>query len=149
MFSVSFFCHIVSYWEKIFSNLIRNVVAILPLKSKLSRKFQRFNAVNRDIQMQKIVKFSKISIQIKNCKIFCKVQTVNRLQKFIQSPPIPPTPEKTLLRLGNKIFFREIYGNIQTLVFKELQECSSWVSRNVVVQIFFLTPHRNIFAENL
>ena len=79
--------------------------------------------------MLKLVEFSKISIEIKNCNTFCKA-------------PIPPR-EQTLLRLGNN-FFKEIYTNI--FAFKVIQECSSWASRNGVVQIFFLTPHRNIFA---
>ena len=70
--------------------LMRNVVPILPLKSKLSGKFQRFNAINRSIKMLKIVEFSKISFKIKNCKTFCKAQTVNRLKKFIQAPPSHP-----------------------------------------------------------
>ena len=42
--------------------------------------------------------------------------------------------------------FKEIYRNIQTFAFKVLQECSSWASRNGVVQILFLTPQRNMFA---
>ena len=42
-------------------------------------------------------------------------------------------------------FFKEIYRNIQTFAFKVIQECSSWASTNGVVQIFFLTPHRNLF----
>ena len=109
--------------------LMRNEAAILPLKSKLSGKFQRFNAINRCIEMLKLVEFSKISIEIKNCNTFCKA-------------PIPPR-EQTLLRLGNN-FFKEIYTNI--FAFKVIQECSSWASRNGVVQIFFLTPHRNMFA---
>ena len=74
--------------------LMRNVVPILPLKSKLSGKFQRFNAINfnvlMSIKMLKIVEFSKISFKIKNCKTFCKAQTVNRLKKFIQAPPSHP-----------------------------------------------------------
>ena len=41
----------------------------------------------------------------------------------------------------------EIYRNIQTFAFKGLQESSSWVARNGAVQIFFLTPHRNMFAR--
>ena len=108
---------------------MRIEAAILPLKSKLSGKFQRFNAINRCIEMLKLVEFSKISIEIKNCNTFCKA-------------PIPPR-EQTLLRLGNN-FFKEIYTNI--FAFKVIQECSSWASRNGVVQIFFLIPHRNIFA---
>ena len=108
---------------------MRNEAATLPLKSKLSGKFQRFNAINRCIEMLKLVEFSKISIEIKNCNTFCKA-------------PIPPR-EQTLLRLGNN-FFKEIYTNI--FAFKVIQECSSWASRNGVVQIFFLILHRNIFA---
>ena len=40
--------------------------------------------------MQKIVEFLKISIKIKNCKIFNKTQTVNRLKKFVQFTHPPP-----------------------------------------------------------
>ena len=40
--------------------------------------------------MLKIVEFSKISIKMKNYKIFCKAQTAKRLKKFIRSPPVPP-----------------------------------------------------------
>ena len=63
---------------------------ILPLKSKLSGKFNRFNAINRNIKMLKIVEFSKISIKTKNFKIFYKAQTANHLKEIIQPPPIPP-----------------------------------------------------------
>ena len=47
---------------------MRNVAKILPLKSKLSGKFQRFNAIDRSIEMlqNSFQKFSKISIKIKN-----------------------------------------------------------------------------------
>ena len=69
---------------------MRNIAAILPLKSKLPGKFERFNAINRCIEMLKIVEFSKISIKIKNCKTFCKAQTANRLKKFAQVTPPPP-----------------------------------------------------------
>ena len=33
------------------------------------------------------------------------------------------------------------------LAFKVLQECSSWVSGNSAVQVYFLTPNRNMFTE--
>ena len=36
---------------------MRNLVTILPLKSKLPGKFQRFNATDRSIKMLKIVEF--------------------------------------------------------------------------------------------
>ena len=93
--------------------------------------------------MLKIVEFSKISIKIKNCKTFCKAQTANRLKKFIQSPPHQNKP----YYVSETNFFKETFRNIQTFAFKVLQECSSWVSRNDAVQIFFLTPHRNMFAR--
>ena len=38
-----------------------------------------------------------------------------------------------------------MYRNIQTFAFKVLQECSSWESRNGVLQKH-LTQHRNMFA---
>ena len=104
---------------------MRNVAAILPLKSKFSGKFQRFNAINRCIEMLKIVEFSKISIKIQNCKTFSKAQTTNCLNNFFQSPPIlSPTTipqEETLLRLGNKFFLRryiEIYRHLLSNYFK-------------------------------
>ena len=96
--------------------LMRNLTTILPLKSKLPEKFQRFNAIDRSIKMLKIVEFSKIlSIKTENCKIFYETQ-------------------------------KEIYRYIQTFVFKVFQECSFWASKNGAVQILFLTPNRNMFA---
>ena len=41
----------------------------------------------------------------------------------------------------------EIYRNIQTFAFQVLQEWGSWASRNGTVEIFFLTPTRNMFNE--
>ena len=40
--------------------LMRKLVTIVPLKSKLSGKCQRFNAIDGSIKMLKIVEFSKI-----------------------------------------------------------------------------------------
>ena len=99
----------------------------------------------------KIVEFRKIPIKTKNCKTFYDTQTARRLEEIIQpSSPLPPqlsiSPDKILLRLRNKNFLREINRNIQTFAFKVLQESSSWPSGNGAVQIFFLTPNRNIFA---
>ena len=84
---------------------------VLPLKSKLSGKFQRFNAINRSIEMLKIVEFSKISIKMKNCKPFCeaiKRATLFSLQ-ILQPPPISPPPDKTLLHFGHKNVLKEIF----------------------------------------
>ena len=51
-----------------------------------------------------------------------------------------------MLRLWSKNFLREIYRNKQTFAFKVLQESSSWGSGNGAVQMFLLTPSRNMFA---
>ena len=82
---------------------------------------------------------------MKNCKIFHEAQTVNRLKEIIQ-PPLTQ-PDKILLRLWNKNFLKDIDRYlIQIFAFKVLQEYSSWVSRNGAVQMFFLTPTRNMLA---
>ena len=36
---------------------------------------------------------------------------------------------------------------MQAFAFKVLQECISWVSRNGAVQMFLLTPNKNMFPE--
>ena len=127
-----FFVFVILFYTERKWLLMRNVFAILPLKSKLSGKIQRLNAINRSIDMLKIVEFSKISIKTKNCKTCRKVQTANRLKKFIQSPlipttplpppPPPPPPEKTLQRLGNNFFLRRyieiIYRDLLPKCFK-------------------------------
>ena len=114
---------------------MRNLARILPLKSKLSGKFQRFNAIKYE--------FPKISIKMINCKAFYKAQTASCLKGNHSSFPS--------LRLWNKNFLTEINRNIRTFTFKVLQGCTSWASRNGAVQMFFLTTNRNMFAllENL
>ena len=94
----------------------------------------------------KIAEFPKISIKTKNCKTVYESQTASRHKEIIQPPPNPPPADKILLRLWNKNLFTEIHRNIQTFAFKVLQECGSWASRNRAVQMFFLTPNRNMFA---
>ena len=113
---------------------MRSLATILPLKSKLSQKFQRFNTLDR------------FSIKMKNCKTLYKVQTASCLKEIFQPPPTDPSPDKILLRLWNKNFITEIYRNIQAFTFKVFQECGSWASRNDAVQMLFLTPNRNMFA---
>ena len=51
-----------------------------------------------------------------------------------------------MLRLWKKTFLREIYRNIQTFAISVLQESSSLASGNGAVQMFFLTPNKNMFA---
>ena len=93
IFNLLLFFAILFYIERKWL-LMKNFVAILPLKSKLSGKSQRFNAIaiDRSIKMLKIVEFSKTSIKTKNCKIFYKPQTASPLKEIIQPSPItPPT----------------------------------------------------------
>ena len=113
---------------------MRSLATILPLKSKLSEKFQRFNILDR------------FSIKMKNCKTLYEVQTTSRLKEIFQPLPTHPSPDKILLCLWNKNFITEIYKKIQTFTFKAFQECGSWASRNDVVQMLFLLPNRNMFA---
>ena len=111
--------------------LMRSLATILPLKSKLSEKFQRFNILDR------------FSIKMKNCKTLYEVQTTSRLKEIFQPLPTHPSPDKILLCLWNKNFITEIYRKIQAFTFKVFQE---WVSRNDAAQMLFLTPNRNMFA---
>ena len=74
---------------------------------------------------------------------------MSRLKEIFQPPPIHPPSDKILPRLLNKNMFREIYRNIQTFAFTELQEWDPWASLNGAVQMLFLKPSRNMFAENI
>ena len=72
-----------------------------------------------------------------------------------QQPPLnksspfspSPTPSDKILHLWNKNLNYIPNRNIQALAFKVLQECSSWEPGNSAVQMFFLTPKRNMFPE--
>ena len=94
--------------------LMRNVASVLPLKSKLSGKFQRFNAINRCIEMLKIVKFSKISIKIKIVKHFSSPKQWTALRNLFSLPPShfsPSTTRTNLTTSRKQFFFKEIYRN--------------------------------------
>ena len=117
--------------------LMRSLATILPLKSKLSQKFQRFNTLDR------------FSIKMKNCKTLYEVQTTSRLKEIFQPPPTHPSPDKILLCLWNKNIIKETYRKMQAFTFKVFQECGSWASRNDAVQMLFLTPNRNMLAGKI
>ena len=53
--------------------LKRNLATILPLKSKLSGKFQSLNAIDGSIEVLNIFEFPEISTKIKSFKTFYKV----------------------------------------------------------------------------
>ena len=80
-----------------------------------------------------------------------EVQTAIRFKEIIQPPATqPPSPPDKILQLHwKKKFVTDICRNIQTFVFKVLQQCSSWASRNGTVpflQMFFLAPSRSMFT---
>ena len=108
---------------------------IFPLKSKLSGKFKRFNAVDEELKWWKIVEYQKTSLKMKSYQILYEGQTASHLKEVIQPRPKPPPSDKTL-RLWNKSFLTEIYRNIKTFAIKVLQECrflgvKKWCSANV------------------
>ena len=88
----------------------------------------------------------KFQLKWKIVKHFMRLKQWTALRKLFSLPQPPIPPDKILLHLWNKNFFREIYRNIQTFAFKVLQESSSWASGNGAVKIIFLAPNRNIFA---
>ena len=124
---------------------MRNVATILPLKSKLSRKFQRFSGTDGSIEMlKKIVEFPNISIKMKYFKTFCEAQIASRFIELF-SPP----PDKSFLHLWNINFLTEIYRNMQTFAFQMLVECSSRTFRNDAVQMFFSDSNqKHLFYKN-
>ena len=56
---------------------------------------------------------------------------------------------RTFLHFWNKHFWMEVYSNLQTFAFQVFWECSSWATRNGVVQLFFETPTRKMFLAVL
>ena len=104
--------------------LKRNLATILPLKFKLSGKFQRFNAINGSIQM---LKNSPIS---KNFNYSVKFQTFYESQTMIC--------QKSFLRLWNKSLRTEIYRNISKCFENAALECST--------NVFSHTNQKNVFG---
>ena len=70
----------------------RNLATILPFKSKLSGKFQRFNAIEGSYQN---AEFPKASTKMKNCKAFYEAHTSSCFKEIIQA--LPPPPHQTTL----------------------------------------------------
>ena len=109
---------------------MRNLARILPLKFQLPEKFQCFSAVDGSI------KFT-----------FYETQTASSLKEIIKPSPITRSLVSETEFLGlPKFLATGIYRNTHIFAFQVLRECSSWASKNGAVQIFFLTPTRNMFA---
>ena len=108
------------------SDFLRNLAIILPLKSKLSGKFQRFNTLLKVSKYWKIVELWKIQLIFKNVKHFKRPKQRATLRKsFSLSPPSAYHQTKSYYVFVTKHFVREIYKNIQTFAFKVLHESSS------------------------
>ena len=101
--------------------LMRNLATFLPLSPNCLENFSV--PIDGSIKM------------LKNSWIFeTKQRSKQRaaLKKLFSVPP-----DKSFLRLWNKIFLTGTYRNIQTFTFQLLRECSSWEAINGVVQMFF------------
>ena len=142
--SICYFVVILFYIERKWL-LMRNLARILPWKSKLSGKFQRFSAIDGELlKCWKRVEFPKISIKMKNCKTFCEAQTASRLMEIVQ-PPTKPNP--TQKNLTTSLEQKFSYGDIQKYMDICFQRASrieflsvkKWCSAN------FLTRNRNTF----
>ena len=81
---------------------------------------------------------------MKNFKTFYESQTAICLNEILQ----PPTKQKLPTSLEQK-FLNGDSQEYTNICFQVLRECSSWASRNGAVQMFFLTPTRNIFLVAL
>ena len=111
--------------------LLRSLATVLPLESKLSPKFQRFNNLDR------------FSIKMKNCKTLYEVQTASHLKEIFQSPPPQPTPHqiKSYYVSGTKILLRrytELYKHLLSKRFKnavlgrqEMMQCKCYFLRQI------------------
>ena len=140
---------------------MRNLAIILPLKSKLSGKFLRFSTI--DVQKYwKVVEFRKISVKMKNCKIFYETQTLSHLKEIIQlSPPhrnpyphpyptLPIPPDKILCVFETKLFSEGDIQKYKVICRYLLLKCFKKVvlgrQEMMHCKCFFLTLNRNKFA---
>ena len=76
--------------------LMRNLATISPLTSKLSGKFQCFNAIDGSIEM---LKNSWISKNFNSNETFYEAQTASRLKQIIKPLPNPHPLPRLIFRL--------------------------------------------------
>ena len=82
----------------------------------------------------------------KNCETFYEVQTAKNVK---YDPPANPPPIRWNLPTSLEQKFS--HGDIQkdtNICFQGTSRMQFWASRNGTVQVFFLTPNRNMFAGN-
>ena len=113
---------------------MRNLAIILPLKFKLSGKFQYFNAINGSIEMLKnswISKKFELNENLKNKSTTPKQRA--SLRKSSRFPPSPPHQIKSYYIFGTKIFlfrYTEIYKHLLSKCFKNaVLGCQKMVQR--------------------
>ena len=133
---ICYFIVILFYIEKRWL-LMRNLATILPLKSKLSGKFQLFNAIDGRIEMLKNSWNSKNPFKMKNCTTFYEAQIASRLKEIILPPPTHPYQIKSYYVFKTKIFLRRYagkYGHLLSKCFKntffgrqEMVQCKRFI----------------------
>ena len=114
---------------------MRNLATILPLKSKLSGKFQRFNAIDWSIAMRKNGWISNIVRHFTRPK---QRTVLKKLFSLPQTGPLcPPPPDKTLLGLWNKHFLTKKICKYTDICFQSASRMrflgvKKWCSANVI-----------------
>ena len=123
----------------------RNLATILPSKSILSGKFQRFNVRVAGTEMLKNSWIYKNFNQNEHFKNILQAQTASRLKEIIQPLPPSPTPradeaDKIFNVSGTKKFLRrytEIYRHLPSKFFK-----NAVLGRKEIVQCKFFFWHQ-------
>ena len=120
--------------------LMRNLTTVLPLKSKLPAKFQRFNAIGGSIKMLKSSPISKkIQLKWKVVQHFTKPKQQSALRKLFRLPATHPHQVKPYYVFGTKFFSRryiEIHRNLLSKCIKKVvlgrqkRKCFFWCSAN-------------------
>ena len=123
-----------------------NLATNLPLKSKLSRKFQCFNAIDGSIKMLKKLNFKEYQLKRKIVKRFTRPKQQAALRKLFSLPPTHLYQIKSYYISGTKMFLRkytEICRHLRSKCFK-----NAVLGRQEIVKCkcFCLTPNRNMLA---
>ena len=75
---------------------MRNLAAILPLRSKW---FEKFDGIDTSIKILKQLNFPKSQLKRKTVKHFARPKQRAAFRKLFSLPPSNTSPDKTLLRL--------------------------------------------------
>ena len=128
--------------------LKRNLATMLPLKSKLFRKFQNFNPIGGSIKILKIDEFSKISIKDiwKKLKHFTRWKQWAALRKLFSQHP--PNNLASYISGRTKIFLHKFTGLYRHLRWRETFDFENAVFGNLkMVQCKCSIWPRKRFAE--